>query len=148
MTGVNVNSPDSTESDAAVITVPVDMPSARPLRALKLVMSLQPRDGQSYRALVALGADGCDPLFRSIDADALTEALALIPPLIAEAEARWQTQPRYPSARPSKTPKSAPASGHPTAAPSPDTSTPRSADTAPAESTSGTKPTGQLPLFG
>jgi hypothetical protein len=144
-----VDSPNSTETAAAATSVAAaDAAPDRSRRTLKLVMSLQPRNGENYRALLALGADGCDPLFRSADVATLTEALALVLPLIAEAEARWQVQPRYPSARPSKTPKSAPAPGHPTATTSPGTSTPRSADTAPTESRSGTKSSGQLPLFG
>ena len=74
--------------------------SALPRRALKLVLSLQPEDGPSargYRALLAIGAEGCDPLFRSVEVDGLTAALGEVPALVAEAAARWQTEPRYPA---------------------------------------------------
>jgi hypothetical protein len=150
MMGTTVDSPHNTEIAAAATSVTAaDVAPDRPRRALKLVMSLQPRDGENYWALLALGAEGCDPVFHSVDVDALTEVLALIPPLVAEAEARWQTQPRYPSARPSKSSKFAPTPTHPSAAASPDTSTPKSAESAPTEPRSGTKPTtGQLSLFG
>jgi hypothetical protein len=145
-----VKPPDNTEPDAAAITdEAADVPPVRPGRALKLVVSFQPRDGQSCHTLLALGADGCDPLFRSVDVDALTAALAMIPALIAEAEARWQIQPRYASARPSRARRSAPAPDHPTDVPAPDTPTPESAGSGPTGPTPGTKPTiGQLTLFG
>ena len=71
-----------------------------PRRALKLVLSLQPATGAEtpgYRAVVAVGAAGCDPLFRSLEVAGLPAALAEVPALVADAEARWQTQPRYPA---------------------------------------------------
>ena len=49
-----------------------------------------------YDATLAVGADGCDPQFRSVVATALAGALDEVPALVAEAEARWQAQPRYP----------------------------------------------------
>jgi hypothetical protein len=75
----------------------------RPRRSRKLVVSLHPRESQGYHALLALGAKGCDPLFHARDIDDLAAAPDLVPALDAEAEARWQTQPRYPSTRPGKT---------------------------------------------
>lgn len=143
----SVDPPNSTESHAAASAAAPEAPPDRPRRALKLVVSLQPREGQRYNALLALGADGCDPLLRSIDVDAPTAVLALVPALIAEAEARWQTQPRYPSARPGKAPRSTPAPSRPTDVPPPDPPTPKSAGSGPTEPRLGTKPTGQLSLF-
>src|SRR5688572_196578 len=63
-------------------------------RASKLVVTCTPQDGDAYRAVLVLGADGCDPLFRTIAADGLVAALDEVPALVAEAEERWRTQPR------------------------------------------------------
>lgn len=71
-------------------------------RTLKLVVTLQPADGTGYGALLALGADGCDPLFRSLSVADLPAALDAVPALAAEAETRWQAQPRYPTVVPQK----------------------------------------------
>src|SRR5947209_6051385 len=73
-------------------------------RTLKLVLTLQPREPVGYRALVALGTDGCDPLLRSLEVEALATILDTIPTLIAEAEAQWAAQPRYPAAAKGKAP--------------------------------------------
>ena len=67
-----------------------------PRRTLRLVITLRPDDGPGYRALLALGADGCDPLFRSASVPALAAVLGKVAELAAEAEARWRSQPRYP----------------------------------------------------
>ena len=69
-------------------------------RPLKLVVTIS-RDGDGgHRAVLALGSDGCDPLLRVIEASELEDALQVVPELLAEAEARWQVQPRYPTAAP------------------------------------------------
>jgi len=69
-------------------------------RPLKLVVTVS-RDGDGgHRAVLALGSDGCDPLLRVIEAGELEDALQVVPELLAEAEARWQLQPRYPAATP------------------------------------------------
>lgn len=62
-------------------------------RPLKLVLTLRPLDDGGYRALIALGADGCDPLLHAAPAPDPAGALALVPPLLAEAEARWGAAP-------------------------------------------------------
>ncbi|HZS01211.1 MAG TPA: hypothetical protein VFE37_21005 [Chloroflexota bacterium] len=72
-------------------------------RALKLVVSLQPGNAVGYRALIALGADGCDPLLRTADVADLAGALDEVAGLLAEAEGRWELQPRYPAAMPAQT---------------------------------------------
>lgn len=86
-------------------------------RSLKLVITLRPvlsgespgkgaietgggPDGPAYHAVLAVGADGCDPLIRPAGAAGLAAVLAEIPALVADAEARWQTDPRYPSTVP------------------------------------------------
>ncbi|MCC6175640.1 MAG: hypothetical protein IT305_10085 [Chloroflexi bacterium] len=74
----------------------VDPPAAR--RPLKLVVTLTPIEGGAYRAAIALGADGCDPLLRSMTASGLAAALEAVPPLLEEAVAYWQAHPRNPTA--------------------------------------------------
>jgi hypothetical protein len=76
---------------------------APPRHALKLVVSLRPGNSMGYRALIALGSDGCDPLLHAADVADLAGALEEVPGLLAEAEGRWQLQPRYPAAAPAKT---------------------------------------------
>jgi hypothetical protein len=39
--------------------------------------------------VLTLGADGCDPLLRAVDAADLPAALEEVPALLADAEARW-----------------------------------------------------------
>ncbi|MGD9889893.1 MAG: hypothetical protein AB7U18_01190 [Dehalococcoidia bacterium] len=96
----------STTGDEALRIVDPPMPhtahaaaasaAVRPSRALKLVMTVQPRAEEPIAVLLAVGADGCDPLIRSIAVDDLHAALAALIELVAEAEARWADQPRYP----------------------------------------------------
>ena len=73
-----------------------------PRRALKLVVSLRPGNAMGCRALIAVGSDGCDPLLRATDVADLAGALEEVPGLLAEAEGRWELQPRYPAAAPAK----------------------------------------------
>jgi hypothetical protein len=87
------DSPDPTSVDSAP-------PVETPRRPLKLVATLQPAADGGYHVILALGSDGCDPLFRALDAPDLPAALADVPALLTEAQDRWQTQPRYPSAGP------------------------------------------------
>jgi hypothetical protein len=68
-----------------------------PRRTVKLVLTLQPANSQGYRALLAMGADGCDPVLRAADVADFTAALDEMSRFIVEAEARWQVQPRYPA---------------------------------------------------
>lgn len=68
-------------------------------RALKLVLTLRPLPadgGTGYQAVLAVGADGCDPQLHVAEVDGLPAALAEVPGLAARAEAHWQRQPRYP----------------------------------------------------
>jgi hypothetical protein len=69
-----------------------------PRRSLKLVVTLMPTDGGQYRATLALGAENCDPVLRSVTVTALSEALDQVPALHQEAEASWQLHPRNPTA--------------------------------------------------
>ena len=145
MDDVVAEQPDAAEpTTASIETQP-------PHRALKLVVTLQPSDGDDYHAVLAVGADGCDPLLRCVEGESLASILAAVPTLVGEAEARWRVQPRYPSIKP-------------TAAPT--TTTPArvqteevaiTPDETPAAATSGevavaprpaSAPAGQLSLFG
>lgn len=83
-------------------TAGVETPSPR--RALKLVVTLQPSDADGYRAVLAVGADGCDPLLRCVEGESLASILVAVPTLVAEAEARWQVERRYPAIRPTAAP--------------------------------------------
>lgn len=79
--------------------------SAAPRRTLRLVVTLQPME-HGYRALLAVGADDCDPLLRQVEVDgwpALTDALHA---LTDAALIRWRDQPRNPTVTPP--PKPAP----------------------------------------
>jgi hypothetical protein len=118
-------------------------PSAPVPRSLKLVVSCAPHQG-GYRAALALGAEGCDPLFHAVVADGLVAALDEVPALLAEAEARWREQPRYPSAkgRPSTARAAAPA--RPTAGAPPATPAARPSTAPPTKP----PPAGQMGLFG
>lgn len=126
-------------------------------RALKLVVTLRPEDGLSCRALLALGANGCDPVFRSVETTDLAAALSEVLPLLAEAEARWRTRPRNATAAPRGTDvdSSARASGDPTPAaaeaagpPTPVGPAPQSPPRVGAPATAPAGRAGQLPLFG
>jgi hypothetical protein len=64
---------------------------------VKLVIRLHPDASAGYRALLALGADGCDPELRAAAVPDLLAALDEVPSLLADAEARWHTRPRYPT---------------------------------------------------
>ena len=93
--------PDSTQTAAEAeeaASLP-DIEASR--RALKIVLSLRPAAGSEepgYHVLLAVGAEGCDPLFRTVEVAGLAAALSQVPALVADAEARWRTQPRYPAA--------------------------------------------------
>lgn len=128
-------------------------------RTLKLVVTLQPIDGAGYGALLALGADGCDPLFRSVAVADLPAALDEVPALAAEAETRWQAQPRYPTVVPQRA-KTAAQRARPAEVARPDgqasrqdgpTQPSRSSEARPKHPVSGptatTAPAGQLSLF-
>ena len=137
---------------------------APPARTLKVVLTLaphradgkqdQPREavpavagetvGPLYDAVLAVGADGCDPQFRSVAGTALAGALDEVPALIAEAETRWRSRPRYP--RPAAPPKAnktqtAAGSARPKTQPTASSKTPASAKGA-TSTTSKRAPTG------
>jgi hypothetical protein len=128
--------------------------SATPLprRALKLVVTLRPDDGAGYVVVLALGADGCDPLLRATRAQDLPSALEEVPALLAAAESRWQVAPRYPattggSTRSGAPPRARPSTvtPNPVAEKSPPVAGPPSMPATPAPERSD-RP-GQLPLL-
>jgi hypothetical protein len=65
-------------------------------RAVKLVALVRSTD-TGYQAQLAAGAEGCDPELRVVDVPDLPSALAVLPEVLAAAEARWQQRPRYPA---------------------------------------------------
>ena len=107
---------------AAATEPPTGAPAEPRRRAVKLVITLEPTGDAGYRALLALGADGCDPSFRTAPVDGIPAALDEVPALLVDAEARWQDQPRYPAmAAPPRSARSGGATGRvdtpPSAAP-------------------------------
>ena len=69
---------------------------AQPLaRKVKIVLRVEPVEN-GIRALVAVGADDCDPELRVLDAPDLAGVLQLVPTLVTTAETRWANQARYP----------------------------------------------------
>src|SRR5215208_6646782 len=70
---------DQTPASASTPVAAVDSDSPR--RTLKLVVTLTPAEGGQYRAALALGAEGCDPVLRSTTASGLTAALEIVPAL-------------------------------------------------------------------
>jgi hypothetical protein len=84
------------QTDATDPSQPSDQPPPR--RALKLVITVSAGDADGQRAVLAVGSEGCDPLVRVIELGGMEAALAGVPALLAEAEARWQVQPKYPEA--------------------------------------------------
>ena len=157
-----MDTPDLTPTEpmATLATPEEAAPRSTPTRrVLKIVVTLQPVEGSAYRAILALGADGCDPLLRCLEAETLPAILAAVPALLTEAEARWAVQPRYPMTTPAKAkPRPAPS---PVTVPSPTTESgdaamspaappsagPSAAD-APPPPPSTPAPAGQLSLFG
>lgn len=109
------DAPAKAATSPEAVAAPVDVPR----RTLKLVLTLQPKPDPGYHALLALGAEGCDPLFRSLDVESLPAVLDEVPTLVAEAQAHWQSQPRYPKATPPARPTTAPKRVGSAAKPSP-----------------------------
>jgi hypothetical protein len=98
-----------------------------PRRSLKLVVTLMPIEGNQYRAALALGAEECDPVLRSVTVSALSDALDQIPGLLEEAEAHWRLHPRNPTTAQAPARRSG-------------ATQPRSGSTAPQAPTSGPAP--------
>lgn len=143
------------EPGEAAVKAPADPqpPTGDPRRPLKLVLHLQPICAAGYRALLALGTDGCDPLLRAAEVADLAAALAEIPQLVAEAEARWQAQPRYPGASPKARTAATPSRARATrparvASEACEAAMGASAAKVAGEPTSKPAPAGQLTLFG
>lgn len=91
--------PEDAEPHAGDVDPPKDaVESAAPQRrSLKLVLSLTPSDAGGYGTLMAVGGEDCDPLLRSVIVEDVAAALAELASLVAEAQARWQIQPRNPA---------------------------------------------------
>lgn len=114
-------------------------------RSLKVVLTLQPDATEGYRAMLAVGAEGCDPILRSVAVAGIAEAVDHIPALVAEAEAHWQLQPRYPATAATKATPAPKPSGRASKAPQVPPDAEDQTETKPAP---GAAPADQLPLFG
>src|SRR5216683_976034 len=93
---VDAEQGNSSETRVAPATPDANVPEPRD-RTVKLVALLRRTEG-GYRAQLAAGADGCDPVLRLIEVPDVSDALAALGALVAEGEARWRADPRYPSA--------------------------------------------------
>ena len=92
-------------SDTGLLAGPPAAVPAPPRRGRKLVITLQPLPAgvtRAYRAVLAVGADGCDPVLVAAEVDGLLEAVAAAPALVADAQERWRAQPRNPGWRPAR----------------------------------------------
>ncbi|MCC7368792.1 MAG: hypothetical protein IT306_10240 [Chloroflexi bacterium] len=120
-----------------------------PRRTLKVVLTLQPLDDREYRALLAVAADGCDPILRSATVDGLPAALDRVPALLAEAEAHWQARPRNPTVAGPAVGRAAPSRrrANPVDDPSPETTSPvcQSATAPPTGADAPPTPAGPVP---
>lgn len=153
-----MDTPDLTPTQPGeTLTTPEEAvpPSTPTRRVLKLVVTLQPIEGSTYRAILALGADGCDPLLRCLEAETLPAILAAVPALLTDAEARWAVQPRYPATtltkakpRPAPTLPALTKPGDPAVSPAAPPPADASAPDAPPPPPPAPAPAGQLCLFG
>ena len=88
---------DEPQTEQADVATPPALPAeAQAPRTLRLAVTLHPTD-DGYHALLAVGADDCDPVLRHVDVDdwpALAEALRV---LADDAVTQWRTQPRNPT---------------------------------------------------
>lgn len=121
--------------------------SAAPSRTLRLALTLQPME-QGYRALLAVGADDCDPLLQRVEVDGWPALADALYDLADAAMIRWRDQPRNPTVTPPP-PKPAPSPKRSSArATAPSSAEPATSDgeTDPAAEGAET-PSGQLTLF-
>jgi hypothetical protein len=145
--GNESQSPPAGASPDAIQTGP---PRAAPVPPLKLVVTLSPNAEGATRAVLGVGREGCDPVFRTIDGADLRSALDAVPDLVASAEARWRAQPRFPAAR-----AAAPARPTPPPRPASSAAPPARGDPVPTDAAqrsatvpaTPTAPAGQLGLF-
>lgn len=93
---VDAEEGQSPETQLAPTTPDSDLPEP-PVRTVKLVALLR-RTDDGYRAQLAVGTDGCDPVMRVMEVSDVSSALVALEAVLAEGEVRWQAQPRYPSA--------------------------------------------------
>lgn len=135
---------------------PAALPAEQPRPTLKVVLTLQPREDNHYRALIALGADGCDPVLHTLNGQDLPAILAAIPDLVTQAEDHWAVHPRYPTvptppkatAKPTTSANSAQQEQAPAPADDGQPSHPAPTSVLDAEPPVDTDTAGQLTLFG
>jgi hypothetical protein len=94
--------PDAALADATPETTPATTETVQGAtealgRAYTFVVTVQPQHGLGYRAILSLGTEGCDPVIRSVAVQGWPDLFAIMQTLLAEAEAQWRSDPRYPS---------------------------------------------------
>lgn len=63
-------------------------------RSFKVVLTCKPAAEGRWHATIAIGRDGCDPVFEASDIADWPEALDIVPGAVAAVQARWAEQPR------------------------------------------------------
>jgi hypothetical protein len=128
--------PPADGADVAGVTPPTSADGDRPMgatagpgRTLKLVATLTPTTQGGYQAVLAAGAEGCDPRLQMVAVAGLMDALDALARLTADAEARWQTTPRYPASLVRPTTRAVAAQAIPQPPASSDTARPSTAGT-------------------
>lgn len=89
----------------ASLATPTALRPSRAHRSLKIVLSLEAATDGTFHAVLAVGSLETDPQFMAFDVPDIPAAVAAISKLVSDAEAAWDLQPRYPTARPVAKPK-------------------------------------------
>ena len=136
---------DETVAEPMAQPTPPTSVAPSPSRILRLVVTLQPVEA-GYRALLAVGADDCDPLLQQVDVDGWPALAQALQDLADAAAIRWRDQPRNPAVTPPPKPT-----------PTPKRSTARATEASAASAVAGdgeatpavedASPSGQLTLF-
>ena len=129
---------DEPQHDQPAVETPLPPADVQAGRTLRLAVTLHPTD-DGYHALLAVGADDCDPVLRHVDVNGWPELAEALHTLADDAEAQWRTQPRNPTLTP--VPKPSPRSER---QPTPPPTENGEAETVPAVSTQRTS---QMSLF-
>lgn len=130
--------------EGETVTLP-DLPAPDARWTLRLAMTLHPVEG-GYRALLAVGADDCDPLMQHVEVAGWPALAQALQDLTDAAAIRWHDQPRNPSVTPIPKPTPTPKRSGGQAAEASTGSPSRRDDETPAAEDDDA-PSGQLALF-
>lgn len=100
---MNATQPDGSEPTHTDVSPPTEA-TGNGRRDLRVSIHLLP-SADGYRAILSASSEGCDPRFRSLDAENLQDALGEVPGFVADAEGEWTTPPRYPKVKPNRSAK-------------------------------------------